>query len=279
MVPMKVLSRHVLQPVRHPGSDRSTGPAAGSRSVPRWISLVAEEVEHRVEPAELLVAVRVASVAAPLGVALLLGPASALFVVGVGAVAPRLLLPLLVRRQAARRDEQLAGALERVAAGVRSGSSITIALDELAGELADPLGSELRAIAEAVRHGMPLGAALDSWAGGPTASREVTLAAAALALGAAAGGPVARALDGVAATLRERRQLQAEVRALATQARASAWLLALAPVGFAGLMSTVAPDAVAFLVTTPVGLLCLGAGLTLDVIGAVWMARVVGRAA
>jgi tight adherence protein B len=66
------------------------------------------------------------------------------------------------------------------------------------------------------------------------------------------------------------------VRALATQARASAWLLAVAPIGFAALMSTVEPRAVGFLVATPIGWACLATGIALDVVGAVWMARVVG---
>ena len=84
---------------------------------------------------------------------------------------------------------------------------------------------------------------------------------------------MARAVDRVAATLRERRELRAEVRALATQARASAGVLAVAPLAFAALVSTIEPGVVGFLVTTPVGLACLAVGLGLDGLGALWMAR------
>ena len=112
------------------------------------------------------------------------------------------------------------------------------------------------------------------WAGSDGASRDVRLVAAALTIGAGSGGEVARAVDGVAVTLRERHEVLAEARALATQARASAAVLATAPLVFALLVATVEPDAIAFLFTTPLGVGCLVLGLGLDVAGWLWMARI-----
>jgi tight adherence protein B len=106
----------------------------------------------------------------------------------------------------------------------------------------------------------------------------VALATTAIGLGGRTGGEVARALDRVAATLRERRELRAEVRALATQARASAGVLIVAPPAFALLASTVEPGVAGFLLTSPAGLGCLGAGLALDGLGAHWMGRIVAAA-
>jgi tight adherence protein B len=106
----------------------------------------------------------------------------------------------------------------------------------------------------------------------------VRLTAAALGLGVEAGGEVARSVDRVAATLRERRELQAEAHSLATQARASATVLGLAPLGFTALVSSVEPGVVRVLVASPVGWLCLGGGLALDAAGLTWMSRIVRRA-
>ena len=124
--------------------------------------------------------------------------------------------------------------------------------------LAEPLGAELEPSPGLIDHGTPVGAALGTWSASTGASADVRMVAAALTLGAGAGGEVARAVDGVAATLRERHELQAEVRALATQARASAAVLA--PLLFAGLVATLEPHAITFLVTTPAGLACLTSG-------------------
>ena len=148
------------------------------------------------------------------------------------------------------------------------------ALVRLAGEVAEPLGVELRVLAGSIEHGVPVADALSGWAASDGASRDVRLVAAALTIGSGSGGEVARAVDGVAVTLRERHEILAEARALATQARASAAVLATAPLAFALLVATIEPDAIAFLFTTPLGLGCLILGVGLDVGGWLWMARI-----
>lgn len=181
-------------------------------------------------------------------------------------------------RVAARRDSQLPDLLDRLAAALRSGRSLGPALVELAPATTPPLRDDLAPLAAALEHGRPLTTVLDGWVarGAPTPDLELT--AAALRLGAGAGGAVAQAVDRTAATLRERRALEREVHALATQARASAAVLVLAPVGFTALVGSVEPATVRFLLTTPTGLGCVGAGLALDALGAAWMARIVRRA-
>ena len=177
-------------------------------------------------------------------------------------------------RRHRRRDAQLPDALERLSSSIRAGLSLAAALGEVADRLPDPLGGELRRTRAAVRHGAPLSEALAAWAAPPEATPAVRLVAAALTLAADGGGEVARAVDRVAATLRERRELEGEVRALATQASASALVLAVAPVVFALLVASVEPGAVTFLLTTPVGLGCLAGGLLLEGLGARWMVRI-----
>ena len=176
-------------------------------------------------------------------------PSLAMVVEGIGGRLER----VRPARRRNRRDAQLPDALDRLASSLRGGRSVGPALVELAGDVADPLGGELRTVAGSLAHGAPVGVALTRWADSPGSSSDVRLVAAALTLGAEAGGEVARAVDRIAATLRERRELHAEVQSLATQARASAGVLALAPLAFTGLVATIEPGAVAFLVTTPIG--------------------------
>lgn len=178
------------------------------------------------------------------------------------------------RRRQRHRDAQLPEALDRLASALRAGVAIGPALGDVASQLEDPLHGELQPVGQAVRRGDSVAVALQRWADAPAASADVRLVVAALSLGAIAGGEVARAVDRVAATLRERRELQAEVRALATQARASAGVLAIAPIAFAALVTTIEPQAGAFLVTSSVGVACLLFGLALEAVGIAWMARI-----
>ena len=190
-------------------------------------------------------------------------------------LAQRWLTRLQRHRTAARRDAQLPDLLERIASGLRAGLALGPALIAAAHGSPNPIAAELNPLADALRQGAPLEAELECWGRSPTSSPDVRLVTAALDLSRQAGGATSRTVDRVAATLRERRELHAEARALATQARASAAVLAVAPLLFTALVATIEPSAASVLVATPIGLLCLAAGLALQAAGAAWMTRIV----
>lgn len=178
------------------------------------------------------------------------------------------------RRAVARemRQRQLPGALEGLASALRSGSSLASALDEVGAALAPPIGPELAGIAREAARGRSVRDALDDWSRTHD-DPSTRLAASALVLAAVVGSAPAQAVDGVATTVRERLDLAAERRALATQARTSALVLTVAPVGFAALLVVTDTEAGRFLLGSPAGWACLALGTVLDAIGAWWMAR------
>lgn len=183
------------------------------------------------------------------------------------------------RREALRADGALPDALETAASALRSGSALRGAIAQAATSAPGSLGRELATVVETAESGSRLIEGLDAWARARP-SPDVLLASAALALASQTGGAAARAVDGVAATLRERRAVRAEVRALTTQARVSAGVLALAPAAFAVLAAGIDPRTAGFLIGTTAGRACLAVGIGLDLIGAAWMqqlTRSVGR--
>ncbi len=168
------------------------------------------------------------------------------------------------------RATQLPAALDGLAASLRSGASVTTALGEVGGAIPPPLGPELAALGGAAARGRPMTEVLDAW----SATHDdagTRLAATALVLATIVGSAPARAVDGVAATVRERLDLAAERRALATQARTSSLVLALAPVAFASLLVAGDTAAAEFLLGTPAGWTCLATGVGLDAVGMWWM--------
>jgi tight adherence protein B len=173
-----------------------------------------------------------------------------------------------------RRREQLPEALARMAGALRTGSSLTHALIEAGDGTDAPLGPELSQLARTAEQGEPLLAVLDQWADSH-ADTGTRLAATALALASVVGTTPARAIDGVAATLRERLALTAERRSQATQARYSAVVLSAAPLVFTGLLITTNTAAADFLLRTPAGWACVLIGMSLDALGAVWMLRLI----
>jgi tight adherence protein B len=168
--------------------------------------------------------------------------------------------------------------LEDIARAVRSGSSLHQASSDAAAARSDRVRTELAdAVARASR-GSPLATAFASWSRGHP-SPDVRLAGAALSLAASAGGAQARAVDGAAATLRERRAVAGEVRAQSAQARLSAVVIGLLPLAFFVWAVVTDGRTAAFLVADPVGWACLVAGIVLDVLGALWMRRILRSAA
>jgi tight adherence protein B len=175
-------------------------------------------------------------------------------------------------RREARIERELPALLEAVARALRSGAAMPTALREAAatGSVA---AHDLATVLVDVDRGLSFAVALDRWAQ-RRPRPGVRLVVGALSMAMASGGPPARAVDGVAATLRERAEVDREVRALATQARASAAVVTLAPLAFAALGALGDERTATFLLRTPAGLACLVIGLVLDTVGAAWMVRI-----
>ncbi len=271
----------VAFPRRPPGPHRPVVTLDGAAAVaiaPGWWHDVILLHSPTTDPGRSWTVARGVAGAATALALLLAGPLLGLLVAATLVAGPRLLRPAVRRSMAARRDAQLPAALERLAASLRAGAAPGPAFGALARSTPAPLGDDLRAAAVEVEHGSPLADAVERW-GHAAAGPDVRLAAAALALAARIGGSVARPVDRVASTLRERRELQAEVRALATQARASALVLTLAPGAFTALVSTVEPGVPRFLLGSSPGLACLAVGVALQAAGAAWSNRILRRVA
>jgi tight adherence protein B len=190
-------------------------------------------------------------------------------VVSVGA--PSLALRARRGRGAARVEAQLPMALEAVARSLRSGASLRQAVVEAA-SVGGPVGDDLAGVAVGLRGGVTLAEALERWEQ-QRPLPGVRLAVAALSLASETGGAQARAVDGVAATLRDRQAVAAEVRAQAAQVRASVLVISVAPIAFCAFASATDHRTAQFLFRTPLGWAFLAVGLGLDALSAVWMRR------
>ncbi len=174
-------------------------------------------------------------------------------------------------------DLSAPAALNRLAAHLRAGGTVLAALRELAVGTG-PLADDLREVVARVDQGAPLAEALAGW-------RERRPGAAAQAVAGAlevtqlAGGGVAGALEGLAAGLRAGDEGARELRAQSAQARLSAAVVGLAPLGVVGLSWLGDRRVPAALVGTAGGRVCLLTGLGLEALAALWMRAILRRAA
>lgn len=181
--------------------------------------------------------------------------------------------PIALHASRHRRERLIVAAvpdtLDRIGSELRAGGTVTTAVAGIA-EGNGVLASDFARVEARVRLGASLSDALRSWARERRAF-GVEVAAGALALTTSVGGAAADALDGLASSLRDRMSVVAESRALSAQARYSAWVIGLAPVGYLASTALVDPRSVQLLVGTSAGRVCAVCGLGLELLGAIWM--------
>ena len=172
-----------------------------------------------------------------------------------------------------RASEALPGALDEVARELSGGGTVQGAITHLA-RRPGPLSLDLTRVVRRTELGDGLEGALVSWAHErPIAGIRTVVGA--LRVTGSVGGSAAGALEGLAASLRERAVTMAEARALSSQARLSAVVIGGAPIGYLVFSAMVDRRAIDVLTGTWIGRSCLTAGLALEVMSAAWMRRVV----
>jgi tight adherence protein B len=176
-----------------------------------------------------------------------------------------------------RRARQIAASIpivtERVAAELRAGGTMIAALRGIAAS-DSPLAPDIGRLAARVDIGASFESALAAW------RRErrvdgVDSFAGALAVCARTGGPAADALEALATALRDRLAVIAEAHALSAQARLSAIVIGAAPLAYFAWSVLVDSSTLHTLAGTTAGRLCVLFGLTLELLGAWWMRRIV----
>ena len=164
------------------------------------------------------------------------------------------------------------GFVEAIGAALSAGLSLQLALAEVAAALPSPVDASCRRASATLRLGSSLEAALASFDG---VIPRPDLAPLAVVLGSfeRTGGRVQRSLRRVAVLLRGRLALEDEQLALTAQGRASAVVLVgLAPLG-ALFFGVATPTYVAALLERGPALVL--SAIALEIIGAIWLARIV----
>jgi tight adherence protein B len=168
--------------------------------------------------------------------------------------------------------KQLPDAIDTVIRGIRSGLPVIECVGTVGQEYADPVGGHFRAISERVMLGEPLDGAL--WRVARVIDKpEMDFFAISIAIQTETGGSLADALGNLADLLRARERMKLKIRAISSEAKASALIIGALPFLMLGLLMMMSPDYVMKLFTDPRGHVMLGAGLSSISVGAFVMWR------
>jgi tight adherence protein B len=167
-------------------------------------------------------------------------------------------------------EERFADAVASLSAAVRSGASLPQALAYAAGEAEPPVRADLERLVGDLDVGIPAEAAFDRWRT-QSPGADVDLVVGALELHRRSGGDLPGVLDQVTTSIRGRVSVAREVRSLTAQARLSAWILGLLPVGFFAFLWVTARSDIEGALRTPLGLTCVVLGLVLEGGAVLWI--------
>ncbi len=150
------------------------------------------------------------------------------------AIAAGVGLPVIVLRalrdgRRRRFEEQLPEAIDTMVRGLKAGHAISVAISAVSRHMPDPVGAEFRIAAAEMAYGLDLETAmvnLHSRVGQP----DLGMLSLAVAIQSKTGGNLAEILSNMARVIRSRFKLRRKARALAAEARVSAYILSGLPI-------------------------------------------------
>lgn len=190
-----------------------------------------------------------------------------------------LLAPFVyVRRRRAARfrafEELLPDAVDLLARAIRAGHPLSAGLKMIAEEAPEPVGGEFRRVFEEQRFGLPTEDALL----GLTQRIDlvdVRILVTAILIQREVGGNLAEILDKISHTIRARFGIRRQLRVYTAQGRFSGYVLAVLPIAVGSLIFLVNPDYVMTLFREPAGRTLLVTAAVMQLLGYLWIRRIV----
>ncbi|HUJ45504.1 MAG TPA: type II secretion system F family protein [Rhizomicrobium sp.] len=182
--------------------------------------------------------------------------ADVLGMVVVGLGLPRWVLNFLKNRRQKKFTSEFANAIDAIVRSVRSGIPTNEALKMVAKELPEPVSGEFSKLVEGLRVGVTLEQGLKRmYESMPTA--EVAFFGIVMTIQQKSGGNLSEALSNLSGVLRDRKRLQGKIKAMSSEAKASAGIIGSLPVVVGGLVYMTTPDYIKLLFTEKLGNLML----------------------
>ena len=126
-------------------------------------------------------------------------------------------------------------------ARLRAGHPVPVAINMVAREMADPIGSEFGIVTDEITYGADLETAMRNLYF-RVGSDDLPLFVTAVAIQGSTGGNLGEILENLSAVIRQRFKMRRKIRALAAEGRASALILSSLPIGMFAVINFVTPD-------------------------------------
>jgi tight adherence protein B len=187
---------------------------------------------------------------------------------------PRFVLNYKIKKRLNKFTGLFPDAIDIIVRGVKSGLPIGECLNIIGRETPEPIGSEMRLVTEGIKLGMTMNDAMQRM-GDRLPSQEFRFFTIVLATQQTTGGNLAETLAKLSEILRARKKMREKVKAMSSEAKASAGIIGSLPIVVCALLSFIAPQYVGLLFTTTAGNFMLGLGVCIMATGIMVMRKMI----
>ncbi|NRG16130.1 type II secretion system F family protein [Rhizobiales bacterium] len=170
--------------------------------------------------------------------------------------------------------DELPNAVDVIVRGAKAGLPVNECIQIVAAEAREPVAGEFRRIVETQTMGVSLAEAVSRLPKRVPVA-EANFFAIVIAIQQQAGGSLSEALGNLSKVLRGRKTLQGKIKAMSSEAKASAGIIGSLPILVMALLSLTSPDYIGILFTDPAGNLILAGGVVWMTMGVLVMRKMI----
>ena len=190
------------------------------------------------------------------------------------ALLPRFVLRWLQKRRLGRLHAQLPDALMMLASGLRGGANLQQAMEGLSRDLSPPISQELALVVREQRLGVAFEDAIDHLAQ-RVPSQDVQMVSSALRISREVGGNLADTVARLGDTIRKRLMMEQKIKALTSQGRLQGIVMTVLPALIIFALLQIEPQAMGALFNTMRGWVVLAMAILFEVLGYLWIRKIV----
>ena len=195
-------------------------------------------------------------------------------IVMLGALLPHFYVRRRIKKRLRAFEEHLPDSIDLMGRAIRAGHPLSSGFKMVADEGSEPVAGEIRRVFEEQRFGMAFDDSLLAMADRvPIVDTRILVTA--ILIQREVGGNLAEVLDKIAHVIRERFQIRRQLRTYTAQGRISGITVGSLPIALGFGLFLVNPDYILTLFREPIGHVLLGVGAVLQVLGYLWIRKIV----
>lgn len=187
---------------------------------------------------------------------------------------PFWIIKFIKNKRIALFEKQLPDAIDLMAGSLQAGNSLIGALSMIAEEFPKPLSEEIGLVVREQKLGVSVDTSLQNLAV-RMPYNSVILMVSVIRTSIETGGELSGALKNIAKTLRNIEQAEGKIRALTAQGKMQAWVVGLMPVFLMAVLSKMEPASMEKLWTTTEGYIALTAIVIFEILGVLFIRKIV----